>query len=220
MVKSAVTAKKPAAVKEVAIAPRLPWKVNNVTTTAWLGTRINLVDVSEVLVCIYDVTKFPNCVFHSDDPNVKCTLLLYESGNVVTTGAKLANIARTCMYKLVRRLQKELFMDTWNTNVYNFRAVNFVGDFSTGYLIDLKKLAKSRPRNCRYNKCHFPALRMSIKDPVCEMVVFRSGKVNISGAKSLADLHRAYKENGNLKEFKLNASEGDDDDEEDAPVTT
>ena len=189
--------------KPFKIAPRLPLKINNVTTTAWLGSKINLVDVSETLVCTYDRVKFPNGVYHERKP--KCTILIFESGKIVTTGTRTPEAAQTAMYKLLWRLTNDLD-DMWCISIFNFRVVNYVGNFSTGFELDLKKLRTLAPLQAKYNKNHFPALRLRLTNPKSVITVFRSGKVNISGAKTIEDLQKTYKKYNNFKDFKVISS--------------
>lgn len=184
---------------------RLHLRITNVTTTAWLGVTINLTDVSNALVCMYDRQLFPNCVYQSKYP--KCTILIYESGKIVTIGTKTPEYAKTAIYLLVNKLYDLLPHTMWEVNVYNFRVVNYVGSFCTGFLLDLPLLCQTKRLSgkARYNKNHFPAARYktSAPLPVTTLTVFRSGRVNIAGAKTPKDLSLVYNSLNNMKQYRL-----------------
>lgn len=193
-------------VKLVEIAgDRLKLRITNVTTTAWLGVTVNLTDISNVLICMYDRKRFPNCVYQSKYP--KCTILIYESGKIVTIGTKTPEYAQTAIYLLVLKLYVLLPHTMWESDVYNFRVVNNVGSFCTGFLLDLPRLHQENRLSGKatYNKNHFPAARYktSAPLPVTTLTVFKSGRVNIAGAKTPKDLSLVYNSLKNMKQYKL-----------------
>lgn len=184
---------------------RLRLQITNVTTTAWLGATMNLTDVSNALGCMYDRQLFPNCVYQSKYP--ACTILIYESGKIVTIGTKTPEYAKTAIYLLVLKLYELLPYTMWEINVYNFRVVNYVGSFCTGFLLDLPLLADTirLTGKVKYNKNHFPAARFKTSAPLPKttLTVFRSGRVNIAGAQTPRDLTLVYNSLNNMKAYRL-----------------
>lgn len=64
------------------------------------------------------------------------------------------------------------------------KPVNIVSTFSVGIRLCLKKIAMSA-RNSNYNKKRMPAVTMRIKEPKTTALIFESGKVVVTAAKSV-----------------------------------
>lgn len=197
--------KKQKIVKPKIAHPKIRLRITNVTATAKLGVTLDLIHVSECLVCMYNHRRFPNCVFQMKNP--KCTILLYESGNVVTIGSKTHHLAKTSLYLIMEELEAKLPpVMTFNMHIYDFRVVNYVGSFCVGYLLDLPFIKKVMPK-IKYNKYHFPAAikKTDTKKgvPKGKLTMFDSGEVNIAGAKTPQALYDIYQAERNLRNFKL-----------------
>lgn len=67
---------------------------------------------------------------------------------------------------------------------------NVVATMNVGEALDLKNIAM-RARNASYNPKRFSAVIMRIKNPYTTALMFRTGKVVVTGAKSLAASKRA-----------------------------
>lgn len=196
--------KKKIKIKQPPVAERrLPFRITNVTTTAWLGVQLDLVDLSETLICMYHREKFPNAVYQVRRMGV--TILLYESGKIVTTGSKTWQIALNECWKLVALLRERLPYTMWDATIHNFKPVNWVGSFSTGFLLNLPLIKRTNPNNVKYNVHHFPAARYPTDAslPSSKIAAFRSGQVNISGAQSPHDLVAVYHSLKNQRQYRM-----------------
>ena len=71
-----------------------------------------------------------------------------------------------------------------SSNTSNLRIQNIVATTSLGKPVSLTKLARTQS-NTEYNPEQFPGLVMRIKDPKTSALIFSSGKVVCTGAKSL-----------------------------------
>lgn len=189
--------------KVVTAAPRLPLRITNVTTTASFGVTLDLMHISEVLVCMYNRKRFPNCVYQMRNP--RCTILLCESGKVVSTGTRTPEVAKTAMFHLRDKLARKMPYHMWDAHIWNFRVVNYVGSFSTGFMLNLHKIKSKYPLHSKYTVKQFPAARYATKKPLpkAKLTAFQSGRVNIAGAKTPKDLSLICKAQHNMREFRL-----------------
>ena len=67
---------------------------------------------------------------------------------------------------------------------------NIVASTSVEAELDLEHIAKVLP-GCQYNSAQFPGLVLRIPEPKTAALLFRSGRIVCTGAKSLEDLKRA-----------------------------
>merc|ERR1719513_339855 len=65
----------------------------------------------------------------------------------------------------------------------NIYIQNVVSTFNLGCKLDLKKIA-TQARNAEYNPKRFSAVIMRIRNPKSTALIFSSGKVNVTGARS------------------------------------
>jgi transcription initiation factor TFIID TATA-box-binding protein len=78
-------------------------------------------------------------------------------------------------------------MEDYNINIENVVASTYIGDN-----IDLNKIAMSI-ETAEYKPEQFPGLVLRTTDPKAAALIFRSGKVVCTGAKSVPDVERAMK---------------------------
>lgn len=72
------------------------------------------------------------------------------------------------------------------------RVVNIVVSASLGHNIPLEKMAATLP-NTDYNPEQFPGLVIRIKDPKTSALIFSSGKIVCTGARTLPDVHESIR---------------------------
>ncbi|KOB71843.1 TATA-box-binding protein [Operophtera brumata] len=92
----------------------------------------------------------------------RTTALIFSSGKMVCTGAKSEEDSRLAARKYARIIQK------------------------LGFVLDLKKIAL-HARNAEYNPKRFAAVIMRIREPRTTALIFSSGKMVCTGAKSEED---------------------------------
>ena len=76
------------------------------------------------------------------------------------------------------------------TGKKEIRIVNIVVSSSLEKDIPLEKMAATLP-NTEYNPEQFPGLVLRIKDPKTSALIFSSGKIVCTGARTLADVDRS-----------------------------
>lgn len=69
------------------------------------------------------------------------------------------------------------------TKFLNLFNRNVVSSFSLKCQLDLKKIAQ-KARNCEFNPTKFSAVVMRIREPKTTALIFKSGKVIVTGAKT------------------------------------
>jgi TATA-box binding protein (TBP) (component of TFIID and TFIIIB) len=75
----------------------------------------------------------------------------------------------------------------------SFSICNIVSSFDVGRKIDLAALYYSRPKNCNYIQEIFPGLKYTpFKDENVVAIIFDSGRVNITGAKTMEKIEQVY----------------------------
>lgn len=98
---------------------------------------------------------------------------------------------------MVKRINK----DVW------FKLQNIVATSSLEHDIPLIKLAEALP-NTEYNPEQFPGLVMRIREPKTSALIFSSGKVVCTGAKSIAKVKLAIQEIiKNVEKIKIKITE-------------
>ena len=101
-------------------------------------------------------------------------------GNIVCTGAKTELQSRLASRMCARLLQKIGL----NVMFKNFSIQNIVASASAGYPVKLREMASEHTQASSYEPELFPGLIYRQTDPKIVFLVFRSGKIVITGARS------------------------------------
>jgi transcription initiation factor TFIID TATA-box-binding protein len=89
----------------IEIVSDLSYKVQNIVTSADLGSGINLNKIAvgfNLEKIEYEPEQFPGLVYRLDDPKV--VVLLFGSGKLIITGGKIEDDARRAVLKIVQDL--------------------------------------------------------------------------------------------------------------------
>lgn len=118
----------------------------------------------------------------------KTTALTFSSGNMVCTGSKNIDESLLACRKYTRLLQnagiKVCFKD--------FAIQNIVASVSCGFPLKLKQLAADHGPYVSYEASLFPGAVLRVQSPKIVFLLFRSGKIVITGAKDIEDIERAF----------------------------
>ncbi|XP_045924263.1 TATA-box-binding protein-like isoform X2 [Micropterus dolomieu] len=114
----------------------------------------------------------------------RTTAIIYETGNIVCTGAKSEEQSWLAARKFARIVQKLGFP----VGFFNFKIHNVVVTWKT-FPISLERLAHYQP--CSYEPELFPGLYLYVV-PGMTAIVFPSGKIILSGAKNNAEVYKAF----------------------------
>ncbi len=161
-------------------------EIQNVVAVAALGQEMDLIAIKKIFRNVkYRPKKFPGLVFRLKQP--KTTTLIFRNGKMVCTGAKSEKMARSAVMKVVRELRKEDFIIRRDPKI---EIVNMVGTADVGNEVDLEA-ASDILDNTMYEPEQFPGMIYRMKEPKVVILVFRSGKLVLTGGKTEDQVHEA-----------------------------
>jgi len=161
-------------------------QIQNVVAVASLDQRIDLLSIMKVFRNVkYRPKKFPGLVFWLKQP--KTATLIFSTGKMVCTGAKSEKIAKSAVRKVVRELKKAGFIISGSPKI---KIVNMVGTADVGGEIDIEA-ASDILDNTMYEPEQFPGLIYRMKEPKVVILMFRSGKLVLTGGKRKEQVHEA-----------------------------
>lgn len=168
-------------------------KVENVVATGDLDTRIIYAD-------ILDQIELPHLQY---DPDIHQGLELrfIEGGPLVTVYATGKYIIRASTFDKLSQTRKS-FLELLSENgiiadpidvTFDINNVVMAGDLARE--VDLTALAVDlKIDEVKYDPQHFPALRCKLRNHKPTILLYRSGKVIITGAESVDDAEDAFEE--------------------------
>ncbi len=160
-------------------AEDLDIKVVNVVASASLDQKIDLLAILKVFRNVeYRPKQFPGLVFRLKRP--KTATLIFGSGKMVCTGAKSEKMARRAVNKVVRELKNNGIIILGKPTI---TIQNMVASANLHGAIDLETAADILD-NVMYEPEQFPGLIYRRKDPKTVLLLFASGKLVCTGAKS------------------------------------
>lgn len=171
--------------------------VHNLVGTARLNTSRLPLDLDQVARLIpnlcYDQQKFAAITLRLTAP--LCTVLLFTSGKMVLTGCKSYIDCVCAACEVLRILQVGLVgMRLWVSDV---SVQNVVGNadvgLEAGQKLDLEAMLSEKRVYCTYIKNMFPGLIFRPKDSPVVLLLFHSGKVVITGGKSMSDVRNGWR---------------------------
>jgi transcription initiation factor TFIID TATA-box-binding protein len=178
--------------------PQKPWRerikpdwpapqIQNVVATVNLGCRLNLPIIAQHARNVeYNRKKFHALVMRIREP--RTTTLVFATGKMVIIGAKSEALANLAARKHARAIQKCGFTTTFK----DFKVQNFVGSATCDFLIRLERIAHMYRESAMYEPELFPGLVYAMIRPKLKCLVFSTGKVVLTGAKSAEDIHEAF----------------------------
>ncbi len=160
--------------------------IQNVVAVASLDQKMDLLAIMKSFRNVeYRPKRFPGLVFRMKTP--KTTTLIFGSGKMVCTGAKSDKMAISAVKKVVRDLKNEGFIIKGSPKI---EIVNIVGTANVGGMVDLE-VASDILDNVMYEPEQFPGLIYRMEDPKVVLLIFRSGKMVLTGAKKEDQLNDA-----------------------------
>ncbi|WQF90488.1 Putative TATA-box binding protein [Colletotrichum destructivum] len=118
----------------------------------------------------------------------KTTALIFASDKMVVTGAKTQRDAWAACRKFSQTLQKPGFP----TEIADFKIQNIVSSFDCKFPIRLEGIAVAKFGSVSYEPELIPGLVYRLQAPKVVVLIFASGKVVLTGAKSKDDISGAF----------------------------
>lgn len=161
--------------------------LQNIVATVNLGCPLDLKKITTAARNTeYNPQRFPALIMRIRDP--KATALIFASGKVVCTGTKSEEMAKYAAKKFARIIQKIGFQVKFK----NFKVQNIVASCDVKFPIRLEQLSQEVDRFSTYEPEIFPGLIFRMAEPKVSLLIFVSGKIVLSGAKTIADIRDAF----------------------------
>jgi len=163
-------------------------KIENIVATVTLDQTLDLNAIARSVPNIeYDPEEFPGLILRLDKPRL--TSLVFNSGKMVVTGAKSTDQLIKGFKKIIRTFVRYGIVIVGKPKI---QIQNIVASANLNVEVDLEKAAYLLP-NTMYEPEQFPGLIHRSDDPKVVILLFSSGKMVITGAKSEEDVERAVK---------------------------
>ncbi|RLG58113.1 MAG: TATA-box-binding protein [Candidatus Hydrothermarchaeota archaeon] len=160
--------------------------VENVVASTSLGQKFDLELITMSMDRVeYEPEQFPGLVYHLDDP--KAAALIFGSGKIVCTGAKSIEEAEIAIKRIVEKIREAGIDIKQEPKII---VQNVVATANLGVELNLDAIAIGL-ENTEYEPEQFPGLVYRMKDPKVVLLLFGSGKIVCTGAKSIEDAERA-----------------------------
>ena len=165
-----------------------PYRLVNVVSTCSLG--VDNIDLRTLALernfLEFNPLTFAAATFRIRSPRTTC--LLFASGNMVITGSSNEHESRLAARKYCSVLQrcglKVMFKD--------FGIQNIVASAYVGFTINLQDIADQFSPYTSYDPDLFPGLVFRSISPKLVFLIFRSGKIVITGAKKNEEIAVTY----------------------------
>lgn len=168
--------------------PLPPFELQNVVATFNLG--VDHLDLRAIALrkpfIEYNPQKFAAATLRIREP--RTTALAFASGNMVCTGAKTEIEARIAGRKYVRLLQKHGIPVSFR----NFKIQNIVASAEIPHTLKLMELSQTYGPYVSYEPDLFPGLVFRTTEPKLVFLLFRSGKIVITGAKCRDEIQSTW----------------------------
>ena len=163
-------------------------KIENVVANARITESLDLEYVeSQLEAAMFTKKKFPGLVYRTKEP--KSAFLIFRSGKVVCTGAKTKEGVRVVMDKLSTDLRG---IGIEVEEHPEFKVQNIVASADLGKELNLGAIVMGLElEGMEYEPEVFPGLVYRITDPKSAILIFSSGKLVITGGKTLDDCEKS-----------------------------
>ncbi len=177
--------KKPAYKKEGRAAasqekvPDSEIRIQNVVVSADTKTKLLLDVLAKHLEnAEYEPESFPGLVYRIKDP--LASTLIFTTGKIICSGAKSFATAKLAIDKLVKRF-REIGIKV--PKEIDIEIVNIVASASLGSRLDLNSIVFELGE-CEYEPEQFPGVVYRLDEPKVVFLIFNSGKLVCTGARS------------------------------------
>ena len=159
--------------------------IENIVASGVIAESIDLVEFSgKVENCELNKKRFPGAVFRIADPKIAC--LIFSSGKIVITGVRNDKALADGLAIVIKALKKAGIEPLKEPRI---AITNMVCSYNLDRYINLNKLAVTlNVENVEYEPEQFPGLVYRIKDPKIVVLIFSSGKIILTGGKTIEDV--------------------------------
>lgn len=162
-------------------------KVENIVSSITLDRHLDLKKLAKSVKEIDNPKQFPGVIYRLDEP--KLAMLIFRTGKVICSGARSRKNINDAVDQLLKTLKKAGQGVKKKPKV---EIQNIVASSSLDFKVNLDVLA-TECENTEYEPEQFPGLVFRLDEPKTVMLVFRSGRIIITGAKTPKDVENAAK---------------------------
>lgn len=120
----------------------------------------------------------------------RTTALIFKNGKMVITGAKSEKQSEDAAKHYTKAIKG---VANNPVNLTDFKVQNMVASCAVEYKISLESMYHSpHGEYCIFNPETFPGLIYHLKDPKICLLIFASGKIVLTGAKTRHEIDRAF----------------------------
>ena len=168
------------------ITPKPETRIENIVATVIFEHQLDLDIIEQGVPNIeYNPDQFPGLILRLDSPKV--TALIFRSGKMVVTGAKRTVDLIKAVKKILKMFVKSGITITGKPKI---QIQNIVASANLGMEVLLEKAAYLL-ENTMYEPEQFPGLILRLTEPRVVLLIFSSGKMVITGAKSEEEVEKA-----------------------------
>lgn len=165
--------------------PKMEIIIENVVATAGISQKINIKKIIKKFSDVkYNPKQFPGAILKLKSP--KATILLFSTGNIVCTGTKSEEKAKEALVFFIGKLE-EFGIDLIH-GMSKVKIENIVSSCNLKSKIHLEQAARTLPRSM-YEPEQFPGIIYRMHYPKTVILLFASGKLVCTGAKSTNDIY-------------------------------
>ena len=167
--------------------------VENMVSAITVNQKIDLKKfVKKVKGMEYNPERFPGVVYRIREP--KLAMLIFSSGKIICTGARSEEDIKKAVENLLKKFKEG---DIKIEGKPKIEIQNIVASAKMNFRVNLDLLAMEC-ENTEYEPEQFPGLVFRLASPKTVMLVFRSGKMIITGAKTSKDADKAAEATKNI----------------------
>lgn len=168
-------------------------KVENMVSAITVNQNIDLKKfVKKVKGLEYNPERFPGVVYRIREP--KLAMLIFSSGKIICTGARSEEDIEKAVSSLLQKFKEGGIKIHGKPKV---EIQNIVASAKMNFKVNLDQLALEC-ENTEYEPEQFPGLVFRLDEPKTVMLVFRSGKIIITGAKTPKQADKAAEKTRNI----------------------
>ena len=130
----------------------------------------------------YNPDKFPGVIIRQNQP--RSVIIFFKSGSIVCTGAKSEESTYTAIQKFISKIKSGNKSGTLNSRI---KIENVVASCDLGDKIHLEQTARILPRSI-YEPDQFPGIIHRLSYPNTVALIFASGRMVCTGAKSAREI--------------------------------
>jgi transcription initiation factor TFIID TATA-box-binding protein len=162
-------------------------KVENIVSSITLGINIDLEKLTKTVSGIDNPKRFPGVIYRLTDP--KLSMLIFRTGKVICSGARSKADIERAVEQLLAKL-KEGKITVKDKPIVQIQ--NIVASASLNFRVNLDQLAMDC-EDTEYEPEQFPGLIFRLAEPKTVMLIFKSGKMIVTGAKTVQQANAAAK---------------------------